>query len=58
MKVLLVDLVLVVVMFIGFFGLVGIYFEVNKFWYLDYVVVIVLGVVLLIYGIILGIEII
>lgn len=58
MKVLLVDLVLVVVMFIGFFGLVVIYFEVNKFWYLDYVVVIVLGVVLLIYGIILGIEII
>lgn len=58
MKVLLVDLVLVVVMFIGFFGLVGIYFEVNKFWYLDYVVVIVLGIVLLIYGIILGIEII
>lgn len=58
MKVLLVDFVLVVVMFIGFFGLVGIYFEVNKFWYLDYVVVIVLGIVLLIYGIILGIEII
>lgn len=58
MKALSVDSALAAAMSIGLLGSAGIYSEVNKLWYLDHVVATVLGTVSLIYGIILGIEII
>ena len=58
MRALSVDSALAAAMSIGLLGSAGIYSEVNKLWYLDHAVATVLGAVSLIYGVILGIEVI
>lgn len=58
MKALAVDSALAAAMSIGLLVSAGIYSEVNKLWYLDHAVATILGAVSLIYGIILGVEII
>lgn len=58
MKALAVDSALAAAMCIGLLGASCIYLEVKSLWYLDHAVATVLGVVSLVYGIILGIEVI
>lgn len=58
MRALSVDSALAAAMSIGLLGSATLYSEVNKLWYLDHAVAAVLGAVSLVYGIILGIEII
>lgn len=58
MKALAVDSALAAAMCVGLLGSAGIYSEVNKLWYLDHAVATILGAVSLVYGIILGVEII